>query len=166
VHIETVLRPGDLGQIVTLHARQYAQLAGFGFAFEALVAADLAAFVRQTHLGSRIWLARAGGAEHAEEPGGAGEAVGCIAIDRSHDARAAHLRWFLLAPAYRGIGLGRRLLGQALRFCDDNAVRDTTPCIAVRGDRLALVHAWVRTRRPPAAVSGRLAPRTPAAGRG
>jgi GNAT superfamily N-acetyltransferase len=123
VHIETVLRPGDLGQVVALHAQEYAQLAGFGVQFEALVAGDLAAFVRQANPDSRIWLARAA---HAGGPGGAGEVVGCIAVDRSHDPRAAHLRWFLLAPAYPGIGLGRRLLGEALRFCDGNAVQDTT----------------------------------------
>jgi hypothetical protein len=41
VSVDTQLRPGDIGQVVALHARAYAQLAGFGVAFEALVAGDL-----------------------------------------------------------------------------------------------------------------------------
>jgi hypothetical protein len=73
-----------------LHAREYAELAGFGVAFEALIAADLADFVKRADPFSRIWLARDEGA-----------VVGSIAVDRSHSPGEAHLRWFLINHEYR-----------------------------------------------------------------
>jgi hypothetical protein len=40
-HLDTDLRPGDIGQVVSLHGREYATIAGFGTGFEALIAAGL-----------------------------------------------------------------------------------------------------------------------------
>jgi DNA-binding MarR family transcriptional regulator/GNAT superfamily N-acetyltransferase len=114
--IDTEVRPGDIGQVVALHGREYAELAGFGAGFEAIIAADVADFVRRSHPDSRIWLAR------DEE----GTVVGSIAIDRSHSPRAAHLRWFLLTRESRGAGLGRQLLSDALAYCDRSGVEETT----------------------------------------
>jgi DNA-binding MarR family transcriptional regulator len=88
IHVDTELRPGDIGQIVALHAREYAE------------AADLAEFVKRNDRSSRIWVAR----------DAAGIVVGCIAIDRSQQPGEAHLRWFLVGSGTRGTGLGRRLL--------------------------------------------------------
>jgi DNA-binding MarR family transcriptional regulator/GNAT superfamily N-acetyltransferase len=116
IRIDTEVRPGDIGQVVALHGREYAKLAGFGVGFEALIAADLADFVRRGHPDSRIWIAR------DDE----GTVVGSIAIDRSHSPRAAHLRWFLVTQESRGAGLGRQLLSDALAYCDGNGVEETT----------------------------------------
>jgi GNAT superfamily N-acetyltransferase len=48
--------------------------------------------------------------------------VGSIAIVGQADG-VAQLRWFLVKPEARGIGLGRRLLREALEFCRDSECR-------------------------------------------
>jgi DNA-binding MarR family transcriptional regulator/GNAT superfamily N-acetyltransferase len=113
IYVDTELRPGDIGQIVALHAYEYAKLAGFGVDFEALEAADLAEFVKRNDGSSRIWVAR----------DAAGSVVGSIAIDRSHEPD--ELRWFLVGSGTRGTGLGRRLLQDAVTYCDESGVAET-----------------------------------------
>jgi DNA-binding MarR family transcriptional regulator/ribosomal protein S18 acetylase RimI-like enzyme len=115
ITIEEQLRPGDIGQVVALHAREYQQISGFGVEFEALVARDLADFVALDHPDSRIWIARA---PH-------GTVLGSIAIDLSGGLDDAHLRWFLLSSEARGTGLGGRLLNTAVAYADSRGVRTT-----------------------------------------
>jgi ribosomal protein S18 acetylase RimI-like enzyme len=108
--------PGLIGQIVTLHAETYSDWAGFGSSFESKVAADLAAFAsRLDHGSNALWHATSGQT-----------VLGSIAIDGEDlgDGRA-HLRWFITAPAARGIGLGRDLLSLALAFVDSHGFRET-----------------------------------------
>jgi GNAT superfamily N-acetyltransferase len=52
----------------------------------------------------RLWLA-----------GPPDDPLGCIAITRAGQA-LARLRWFLVVPRARGLGLGRRLLDEALAY--------------------------------------------------
>jgi GNAT superfamily N-acetyltransferase len=107
VHLRTALRPGDLGYVAWLHGTLYAREQGWDVTFEAYVAAALADFAlgydAATH---RLWLAER-----------AGVTVGSIAIVPADEDGAAQLRWFLVHPAARGRGLGRRLIGAALDFC-------------------------------------------------
>jgi GNAT superfamily N-acetyltransferase len=42
--------------------------------------------------------------------------VGCIAIVAAAP-ETAQLRWFLVDPSARGLGLGKRLMREALTFC-------------------------------------------------
>jgi N-acetylglutamate synthase-like GNAT family acetyltransferase len=44
--------------------------------------------------------------------------VGCIAIVATSE-KEAQLRWFLVDPSVRGGGLGKRLLSEAVAFCED-----------------------------------------------
>lgn len=53
----------------------------------------------------RIWIA-----ECNNSP------AGSIAITHFNDD-TAQLRWFLIEPEFRGLGLGRRMIREALRFC-------------------------------------------------
>jgi N-acetylglutamate synthase-like GNAT family acetyltransferase len=55
----------------------------------------------------RLWMAEAGG-----------EIVGSIAIVRRPESEA-QLRWFLIHPNWRKLGLGRILLREALQFCKE-----------------------------------------------
>lgn len=109
-------RPGLIGEIVTLHAETYSRLVGFGRAFECKVAAGLAAFIpRLDHPANALWHAADG--DHL---------VGSIAIDGEDLGEgSAHLRWFIVHPAFRGAGLGQRLLGHALDFVDRGEVTET-----------------------------------------
>ena len=47
-----------------------------------------------------------------------GTIVGSIFIDGSQaDSEGARLRWFIVDPAYQGLGLGNRLMDAAMTFC-------------------------------------------------
>ncbi len=101
--------PGAIGDIVSLHGRYYALHWSFGPYFEAKVATELAEFVRHRHQSvSRLWCA----IDDKERLGGS------VAIDGGHGTEAsAHLRWFIVDDAHRGMGIGSRLLDTALVFC-------------------------------------------------
>ena len=103
--IRTELKPGDLGSVVHMHGVIYAREYGFDHTFEAYVAAPLAAFVQSASSNERIWLADRDGS-----------LVGCVAIVE-HTPAVAQLRWFLIDPDCRGLGLGKRLLSDAVDFC-------------------------------------------------
>ena len=98
------LRPGDLGAIVAHHGRLYARERGVDASFEAHVANSVAKAALRGFPGEHegIWIV-----EHA------GEHAGSIALT-DEGAGEATLRWFLLNPALRGRGLGRRLVGEVL----------------------------------------------------
>ncbi len=112
------LLPGDLGRIITFHAELYHREHGLGPLFEGYVAktmGDFAAHRRSPDTGEyadgsskreRIWLL-------SEE--NSTDLVGCCAIIDGGENRA-QFRWFLLEPRYRGAGLGRKLLQDAVDF--------------------------------------------------
>lgn len=108
ITITTGYVPGCIGRIAQLHAAYYGAHYGFGVAFEAKVARELAGFCLDYRPGrDGIWLARGQDIE------------GSIVIDGAHaDADGAHLRWFITSDALRGHGTGRRLLSAALDFAD------------------------------------------------
>lgn len=112
VHLRTALQPGDLGAIIRLHGIVYAEEYGWDHTFEAMVAQGMAAFATRAEDGdTRLWIAARGGA-----------VAGCIAIVGQGDG-TAQLRWFLLDPESRGLGIGRRLLDAALAFCRERGFR-------------------------------------------
>ncbi|MEI2416569.1 bifunctional helix-turn-helix transcriptional regulator/GNAT family N-acetyltransferase [Orrella sp. JC864] len=113
LRIEPGHRPGALGRIVQMHACFYTRHAGFGLDFESQVARDLAEFApRLRHPCNGLWLALDGE-----------RVVGSVAIDgQDLGPDRAHLRWFIMDEGLRGAGAGRRLLRQALDFCDARRV--------------------------------------------
>ena len=103
--IRTDLRAGDAGYITHMHGWMYQQEYNYGKALEAYVAKSFYDFlVNYSDERDRIWIA-----EHS------GRIVGSIGVV-GHGERA-QLRWFLLHPGYRGIGLGSRLLHGAIAWC-------------------------------------------------
>ena len=97
--------PGDLGWIVERHAALYAREYGFDASFEALVARIVAGFA-ESHdpLAERAWIAELDG-----------ESVGSVMVVRA-EAETAKLRLLLVEPGARGLGLGRRLVEEAVHF--------------------------------------------------
>jgi GNAT superfamily N-acetyltransferase len=87
-----------------LYAKEY----GYDQTFEAYVAGGLAEFVQSFSSNKdRTWLAETNG-----------RIIGSIAIV-GHSKVDAQLRWFLVHPDYRGLGIGREFLNEALRFCKE-----------------------------------------------
>ena len=109
ISIRTELQPGDIGYITFLHGKLYSKERNHGIAFESIVAGGLHEFYSTYDpKKERIWIA-----EHN------GKIVGCLVLKNRGDA--AQLRYFLILPEYRGIGLGNRLMQlymDFLRSCD------------------------------------------------
>lgn len=101
---QTSWTPGAIGDIAALHARSYAATHGFGAFFEAKVARELGDFLLRFDPARDLF--RCAVAD--------GRVVGSIALDCGEDPGRAHLRWFILDPALRGRGLGRRWLAEAV----------------------------------------------------
>jgi DNA-binding MarR family transcriptional regulator/ribosomal protein S18 acetylase RimI-like enzyme len=105
-------RPGDLGWIVAEHGRLYAEEYGWDGSFEGFVAEIAARFIRDYDAaGDGCWLAERNG-----------EILGSIMLVRQ-SARTAKLRVFLVKPEARGLGVGKALIAQCLRFARDAGYR-------------------------------------------
>ena len=104
ISIRTELRHGDLGYVVYLHGVLYGREYGYGIQFETYVAKGLCEFYEQYNPArNRIWAC-----EHN------GRMIGfLLLIDRG---KAAQLRYFLIEPEYRGLGLGSKLLNLYMDF--------------------------------------------------
>ena len=104
ISIRTELHPGDLGYVTYLHGALYHKEYGYSLQFEKYVAKGLCEFY-ETHnpSRSRIWAC-----EHHDRMIGF-----LLLMDRGS---AAQLRYFLIEPEYRGIGLGAKLLNSYMEF--------------------------------------------------
>lgn len=104
-------RPGLIGAVTALHGRTYAEVAGFGALFEARVAAGLGAFFERYDAARDLTLSA------WDESG----LLGTVTIDGAHPRALGEmrLRWFVVDARGRGLGLGRRLLAEALAFADE-----------------------------------------------
>ena len=108
-------RPGDMGWIVSRHGPLYGAEYGWDERLEALTAEIVAAFVRnQDHRRERCWIAERDG-----------ENVGSVLLVRETD-EVARLRLLLVEPNARGLGIGARLVEEALRFAREARYRTIT----------------------------------------
>lgn len=99
ITIRNELRPGDLGCIIYLHGLLYWQEYGYGTQFEMYVASGVHRFYENYDAEKdRVWIC-----EHKER------IIGFLLL-MHRDNGSAQLRYFLISPEYRGIGLGKRLM--------------------------------------------------------
>ena len=105
INIRDRLHPGDIGYVTYLHGMLYKTEYDYGIKFESYVAKGLHEFV-ENYSAERdhVWVC-----EHANEMVGF-----LLAIHRGDNS--AQLRFFILKPGYRGIGLGRKLMKEFMNF--------------------------------------------------
>ena len=105
ISIRTNLQPGDLGYIIHRHGALYKQEYNYGIEFEMYVAAGLDKFYQDYNPShERVWIC-----EHNNT------IIGFLfLVHRPHNN--SQLRYFLIEPAYRGIGLGRKLMELFFEF--------------------------------------------------
>lgn len=94
--------PADLDAVIRLHVTVYCDGLGFDGSFAEHVEIPLRAWATARTDRDRIWLVERG------------ELVGCVAVVEAGEA--AQLRWLVLHPSVRGLGVGRWLLAEAVAF--------------------------------------------------
>ncbi|MEI4472756.1 bifunctional helix-turn-helix transcriptional regulator/GNAT family N-acetyltransferase [Frigidibacter sp. MR17.24] len=105
--------PGDLGTIVARNGALYAAEYGWDQSYEALVAEIVAGFVRSFDPGcERLWMAEV-----------EGRVAGSVMVIRGPAEGTARLRLLWVEPWARGLGIGRRLVEECLRFATARGYR-------------------------------------------
>ena len=102
--------PGVVGKITELHGVYYYENWALDISFETQVGRELSEFLAEFQPGKDgLWVANV-----------AGTFAGSVAIDGGDAAiQGARLRWFIVAPAFQGSGIGKALLEESIQFCKE-----------------------------------------------
>jgi peptidyl-dipeptidase Dcp len=113
ISIRTTLQAGDIGYVTYLHGVLYKREYNYGIQFEGYVAKGLCEFYEQYNPErNRIWAC-----EHNDRM------IGFLLLMARGEA--AQLRYFLIEPQYRGLGLGRKLLNLYMSFLRERGYKES-----------------------------------------
>ena len=136
VTIRRDLRPGDIGEIIRMHGVLYPREHGLSPNMERHVASAVTTAV---DLGwpetGAVWVVERDG-----------EFAGSIALTDEGEGLAA-LRWFLLDPSVRGVGLGGQLVGEVVAEAEERGFEriwlETLGILSLAA-RIYAAHGFVR----------------------
>jgi len=108
-------RPGDMGWVTHRHGALYAEEYGLNDRMESYVAEVVAKFLREYDPArEHCWIAEQDGVP-----------VGSVFLVKESD-EVARLRLLLIEPRARGLGVGRRLVDECIRFARQAGYREIT----------------------------------------
>ena len=103
-------KPGDIGHIIYRHGELYAREYGFDETFDLYVGKPLIAFAEAFDPErENLWMVERGP-----------DILGSMAIVNAGGG-IAQLRWLLVEPQARGLGIGRALVDRGVAFCREKA---------------------------------------------
>lgn len=109
-------QPGDMGWVVMAHGEIYSHQFGWDSTFEALVARIVADYAAEHDPRCEAaWIAEIEGVR-----------AGCVFCVRGESASVAKLRTLLVTPDARGLGVGRHLVDECLRFASEAGYEHVT----------------------------------------
>ena len=113
ISIRTELKPGDTGYVIYMHGKLYKKEYDYDIQFENYVAKGLCEFYEKYKPErNRVWVC-----EHDSR------IIGFLLLmDRG---KAAQLRYFLIEPEYRGIGLGSKLMGLYMDYLQECGYKES-----------------------------------------
>jgi peptidyl-dipeptidase Dcp len=112
ISIRTDIKPGDLGYVIYRHGKLYGDEYNYGVSFEIYVGAGMYEFYKNYNAEmDRVWIC-----EHQDKMIG-------FMLAMHRESNAAQLRFFYLEPAYRGIGLGKKLMESFMSFIKEKQYR-------------------------------------------
>lgn len=103
-------RPGDIGWLISVHGKLYAEQFAFDSGFEKDIAKKVVAFLEAQHSFNRLWLATIN-----DEP------VGSIAVSLRPD-QSAFINFLLVKTECRGYGVSKTLMNKVISHCEDRHI--------------------------------------------
>lgn len=111
--MEIILRnpvPGDIGWLISMHGKLYAEQFEFDSNFERDIAKKVIAFLEKQNSFNMLWIATM-----SDEP------IGSIAVSLRPD-QTAFINFLLVKTEYRGCGVAKTLMDKVISHCKDHNV--------------------------------------------